>query len=55
VEQKRLTLPEHPSGVGVTRSLVLCVIFCRSMFVLLSFFFLFLITPLVSSNSSYIF
>ena len=55
VEKKWLTLPEHPSGVGVTRSLVLCVIFCRSMFVLLSFFFLFLITPLVSSNSSYIF
>ena len=48
------------SGVRVTRSLVLCV--CRSLFVLLSFFFwplccLFfdiriLITPLVSSNCS---
>ena len=46
------------SGVCVAQSLVLCVIFCRSLFVLLYFFFcLFfdlriLITPLVSSNSS---
>jgi hypothetical protein len=47
------------SGVRVTRSLVLCV-FCRSLFVLfwplccLFFFDLrILITPLVSSNSSY--
>ena len=62
-------LPEHLSspsvfsGVRVTRSLVLCVMFCRSLFVLLFFFFwslccLFffdlwiMITPLVSSNSS---
>ena len=48
----------------LTRSLVLCVMFCRSLFVLLpivfwplrcpSFFDLrILITPLVSSNSSY--
>jgi hypothetical protein len=27
------------SGVRVTRSLVFCVVFCRSLFVLLSFFF----------------
>jgi len=71
VEQELLTLPDHPSsspvfnGVRVTRSLVLCVWFCRSLFVLLYFFcwplyclFFFdiriLITPLVSSNSSYI-
>ena len=64
------SLPEHPSsppvfcGVCVARSLVLCVMFCRSLFVLLSFFFwplccLFffnlwlLITSLVSSNFSY--
>ena len=72
VEQELFTLPVHPSlppvfsGVRVTRSLVLqCIcIFCRSLFVLLSFFFwplccLFfdiriLITPLVSSNSSWL-
>jgi hypothetical protein len=70
VEQELLTLPEHLSsppvfsGVRVTRSLVLYTcLFCRSLFVLLYFFFwplccLFffdiriLITPLVSSNSS---
>jgi hypothetical protein len=66
-EQGLLTLPEHLSssplfsGVRVTRSFI-CM-FCRSLFVLLYFFFwplccLFffdiriLITPLVSSNSS---
>jgi hypothetical protein len=38
VEQELLTLPEHMSsppifgGVRVTRSLVLCVLFCRSLF-----------------------
>ena len=53
------------SGVRVAPSLVFCVVLCRSLFVLLSFFIwplccLFcdiyvqiLITPLVSSNSSY--
>ena len=66
-EQELLTFPKHMSsspvfgGVRVTRSLVLCVVFCRSF---LSFFvwplcclssdLRFLITPLVSSNSSYI-
>ena len=41
-----LTLPEHLSsplgfsGVRVTRSLVLCVMFCRSLFVFLFFFLL---------------
>ena len=66
VEQVLLTLPDHLSsppvfsGVRVTGSLV----FCRALFVLLYFFcwplcclFFFdiriLITPLVSSNSSY--
>ena len=45
VEQELLTLPEHLSsppifsGVRVTRSLVLCVMFCWSLFVLLYFFF----------------
>ena len=68
VEQELLTLLEHLSsfpifkGVCVTRSLVFCVMFCRSLFVLLSFYFLslyclssdlqILITPLVTSNSS---
>jgi hypothetical protein len=68
VEQERLTIPEHLgsppvfSGVRVAGSLVLCVIFCRSLFVHLSFFFCplcclssdlrILIAPLVSSNSS---
>jgi hypothetical protein len=58
-----LSSPPVFSGVRVTRSLVLCVMFCRSLFVLLSVFFRplcclsffdlqFLITPLVSSNSS---
>jgi hypothetical protein len=43
VEQELLTLPELPSsphvfsGVRVSRSLVFCVMFCRSLFVLLSF------------------
>jgi hypothetical protein len=63
------TLPEHLnsipgfSRVRVTRSLILCVMSCRSLFVLLFFFFWPLcclsffdlripITPLVSSNSS---
>jgi hypothetical protein len=49
------------SGVRVTRSLGFCVIFCRSLFVHLSFFFWpclsfdlrILITPLVSLSSSY--
>jgi hypothetical protein len=70
VELELLLFPEHLSsspvfnGVGVTPYLVLCVFFCRSLFVLLYFFFwplccLFffdiriLITPLVSSKSSY--
>ena len=45
VEQELLTLPDHLSsppvfnGVHVTRSLVLYVCFCRSLFVLLYFFF----------------
>jgi len=43
VEQELPTLPEHLSlppifsGVHVTRPLVLCVMFCRSLFVLLCF------------------
>ena len=45
VEQELLTLPEHPSsppalsGVHVVQSLVFCVVFCRSLFVILFFFF----------------
>ena len=45
VKQELLTFPKHLSsppvfsGVGVTLSLVLCVVFCRSLFVLRSFLF----------------
>ena len=45
VEQELLTLPEHLSSppvfnrVRVARSLVLCVMFCRSLFVICSFSF----------------
>ena len=69
VEQVLPTLPEHLrsppvfSGVCVTRSLVFCVVFCRSLFVLLSLFtwplcclffdLRIIITPLISSNSSH--
>ena len=60
-----LCSPTVFSGVSGIWSLVFCVVFCRSLFVLLSFFFGSLcclifydlrlqITPLVSSNSSYI-
>ena len=67
VEQEQLNLPEHLSpvlsGVRGTRSLVSCVMFCRSLFVFVFFFFWplcclsffnlrVLITPLLSSNSS---
>ena len=44
VEQELLTIPEHPSSslisseVRVARSLVFCVVLCRSLFVILSFF-----------------
>ena len=44
VEPKLLTIPEHLSsslvlsGFRVARSSVFCVLFCRSLFVLLSFF-----------------
>jgi len=52
------------SGIRVARSLVFCEMFCRSLFVLLSFFFWplhclsffdlrFLVIPLVSSNFYY--
>ena len=43
MEQELLTLPEHLSslsvfsGLLVARSLVFCVVFCVSLFVLLSF------------------
>jgi hypothetical protein len=66
VEQELLTMTEHLSspsvfsGVRVTRSLVLCVVFCRSLFVvfLLAIVLSVLLRstdsvyPLVSSNSS---
>jgi hypothetical protein len=72
VEQELFTLPEHPSSrqllsgfhVHVARSLVVCVMFCRSLFFLLYFchlaivlsilirFLRLLVTPLLSSNFS---
>ena len=67
VQQEVLTLPNHLSSlhvyseVRVARSLVFCVVFCKSVFVLFSFghgvvcvFFdiRILITPLVLSSSS---
>jgi hypothetical protein len=58
-DQELPTLPEHLSspsgfsGVRVSRSLVLCVMFCRSGFLCcLSFDLQILITPLISSSSS---
>jgi hypothetical protein len=46
---KHLRSPPVFCGVRVARSLVFCVVFCRSLFVLLYFFDLrILITPLVS-------
>ena len=71
VEQDLLTLPEHMNslpvfiGVRVARSLVCCVMFCRSLFVPLSCFFwslcslcfylrILVTPPLVSSNFSYL-
>ena len=67
--QELLTFPENLgsppifSGVRVARSLVFCEVFCISLFVLLSIVFWLLcclsldlwimITPLVSSNSSF--
>ena len=49
------------SGVHVSRSLVFCVVFCRSLFVLLVIMFFVLLRftdsdyPLVSSNPSLVF
>ena len=69
VEQKLITLPYHLNpgccGDRVPRSLVLCVMFCISLFVLLFFFFWLLsclsffdlrlmITYLISPNFSHI-
>jgi hypothetical protein len=70
LERELPTLPEHMSSPPVfsgdrdTRSLMLCVMFCRLLFDLLTFFFWslcclsyfdirILITPLVSATSSY--
>jgi hypothetical protein len=71
VEHELLTLPEYLSlppvfgGVRVARSLVFCVVFCRSLFVLLFLFLLAIVFSVLlrttysdyrfwSSNSSYI-
>ena len=71
MEQELLTLPEHLSsptvfsGVHDAQSLVFCVMYCRSLFILHSFFFLAIVLcvllrfmapdylPLVSSNLCY--
>jgi hypothetical protein len=65
VKQELPTLQEHPSSlpvfreVRVARSLVVCVMFCRSLFVLMSFIFWsffnlqILITPLTSSDDPF--
>jgi hypothetical protein len=56
VEQEMCTLPEHLSspavfsGVRITRSLVLCVMFCRSPFVL--FLFLLYIFDIIQIKKS---
>jgi len=53
VEQEIRTLPEHLnsswvfSGVCISRSLLLCVVFCGSLFVLLSFLFCYCIVCLL--------
>ena len=63
VVQKLLTLPEHLrsspdfGGVHVARHLIFCVVFCRSLCVLLVMYFLsltnkLLVTPIVSLNLS---
>ena len=69
MEQELLTFPEHPSSppvlseVRVPQSLLFCIVFCRSLFFLLSFFIgsLYCLpffelrslgTPLISSNLS---
>jgi len=36
---EHLSSPPRLSGISVIRSLVLCLVICRSLFVLLSFFF----------------
>jgi hypothetical protein len=59
VEQELLTLPEHLSsplafsGVRVTRSLVLCVMLYRSLFVLLSIFVAIVLSVLRFTDSDY--
>lgn len=57
VKQELLTIPQHTNslsvfiGVRVARSLVFRVMFCRSMFVLLTFF----VWPLYCTDSDYSF
>jgi hypothetical protein len=57
VEQELPTLPDHPSSppvfsrVRVARSLVFCVVFCRSLFVL--FIFAIVLSVLRFTDSDY--
>ena len=62
VEQKLFTFLEHLSSspiicvVRVVRSLVFCVVFCRSLFVLVSFFPLTIVLSVLRiTNSDYTF
>jgi hypothetical protein len=63
VEKELLTLPEHLSsspsfsGVRATRSLLLCVVFCSSLFVLSYFFLLTIVLSVVLrfTDSDYLF
>jgi len=53
VEQEMVTLPEHISSstviilVCVAQSLVFCVVFCKSLFFLLSFFFMTIVLSVI--------
>ena len=49
VDQELITLKEHMvfSGVRVDQSVVFCVVFCRLLFVLLSFFLLVIVFPVL--------
>ena len=55
VEQEMPTVPEHMSslsvfsGIHIERSFVFCVMFCRSLFVLLLFFLLTIMLSVLSS------
>ena len=53
--QAHLSSPSVVSGVRAARSLMFCVMFCRSLFVLLPFFFLSLFCLSVCTTTDYSF